>query len=198
MPNFSIPLSGWTPIPARPGPLPPTIWPTWNHHRLQRPADRIRRSVLSKSRTDGAGRSIQQGAGVQVSSQLPTLRRATCRPPASDTEWPSMAMGFFVVEENGVQSYTRAGNFEIGTNNLLETAGGSTVMGYPATNGVVKHQRGTEHARTRSRKPAVRPPPPPAKPTDDTKPQCHRGRGLRPISTTPPSTIPSAPSPTSR
>jgi len=59
-----------------------------------------------------------------------------------DTDVAINGNGFFVVEENGVQSYTRAGNFEIGTNNLLETAGGQTVMGYPATNGVVNTSAG--------------------------------------------------------
>jgi len=50
--------------------------------------------------------------------------------------------GFFVIEKNGVQSYTRAGNFEVGTDNLLETADGQQVLGYPAVNGVVSTGQG--------------------------------------------------------
>ena len=42
-----------------------------------------------------------------------------------------------MVSNNGEQSYTRDGNFEVGTNNLLETADGQQVLGYPASNGVV-------------------------------------------------------------
>jgi len=41
-----------------------------------------------------------------------------------------------------VQTYTRAGNFEVGTDNLLETAGGQHVLGYPAVNGAVNTSGG--------------------------------------------------------
>ena len=47
-----------------------------------------------------------------------------------------------MVEENGVQTYTRAGNFEVGTDNLLETAGGQHVLGYPAVNGAISTSGG--------------------------------------------------------
>ena len=47
-----------------------------------------------------------------------------------------------MVQQNGVQSYTRAGNFEVGTDNLLETSDGQQVMGYAATNGVVSTSAG--------------------------------------------------------
>ena len=92
--------------------------------------------------TDGAGDPIQQGAGVQVSSQTSDFTQGDVSATGVDTDVAINGNGFFVVEENGVQSYTRAGNFEIGTNNLLETAGGQTVMGYPATNGVVNTSAG--------------------------------------------------------
>ena len=78
--------------------------------------------------TDGAGDPIQQGAGVQVSSQTSDFTQGDVSATGVDTDVAINGNGFFVVEENGVQSYTRAGNFEIGTNNLLETAGGQTVM----------------------------------------------------------------------
>jgi flagellar hook protein FlgE len=51
-----------------------------------------------------------------------------------------MGGGFFIVQKDGVQSYTRAGNFEVGKDNLLETAAGQQVLGYPATNGVLDTQ----------------------------------------------------------
>src|SRR5208283_1384708 len=51
--------------------------------------------------------------------------------------------GFFVVQNGeGVLNFTRAGNFEVGTDNLLETADGQQVMGYAATNGVVSTSGG--------------------------------------------------------
>ena len=45
--------------------------------------------------------------------------------------------GFFVVQQGGVTSYTRAGNFSVDKNNFLVTSEGQQVMGYPAVNGVV-------------------------------------------------------------
>jgi flagellar hook protein FlgE len=45
--------------------------------------------------------------------------------------------GFFIVEQNGVQSLTRAGNFTVSNNGNLTTQDGQFVMGYPAVNGVV-------------------------------------------------------------
>jgi len=42
-----------------------------------------------------------------------------------------------VVNQNGTQDYTRAGNFSIGANGDLLTTSGAQVMGYGAVNGVV-------------------------------------------------------------
>jgi flagellar hook protein FlgE len=45
--------------------------------------------------------------------------------------------GFFVVQQSGVQSLTRAGNFQLSSNGSLITQDGQQVMGYAAVNGVV-------------------------------------------------------------
>jgi flagellar hook protein FlgE len=45
--------------------------------------------------------------------------------------------GFFLVEQNGQQSLTRAGNFTVSNNGSLTTQDGQNVLGYPAVNGVV-------------------------------------------------------------
>jgi flagellar hook protein FlgE len=50
--------------------------------------------------------------------------------------------GFFVVQQNGVQSLTRAGNFQLDSSGNLTTADGQSVMGYAATNGVVNENGG--------------------------------------------------------
>ena len=46
-------------------------------------------------------------------------------------------IGFFIVEQNGQQSLTRAGNFTVGNSGSLTTQDGQSVLGYPAVNGVV-------------------------------------------------------------
>jgi flagellar hook protein FlgE len=45
--------------------------------------------------------------------------------------------GFFVVQQGGVQSLTRAGNFQLSSSGNLITQDGQQVMGYGAVNGVV-------------------------------------------------------------
>jgi flagellar hook protein FlgE len=45
--------------------------------------------------------------------------------------------GFFVVQQGGVQSLTRAGNFQLDSSGNVITVDGAQVMGYDATNGVV-------------------------------------------------------------
>src|SRR5271165_2875884 len=92
--------------------------------------------------SDGAGDPIQQGAGVQVAAEPSDFTQGNVTSTGIETNVAINGNGFFVVKENDVQSYTRAGNFEVGTNNLLETAGGQQVLGYPAVNGAVNTSGG--------------------------------------------------------
>jgi flagellar hook protein FlgE len=92
--------------------------------------------------TNGAGDPIQQGAGVTVSSKPSNFTEGNVTPTGVSTDVAVSGNGFFVVKQNGVQSYTRAGNFEVGTDNLLETADGQQVLGYPAVSGVVSTSGG--------------------------------------------------------
>jgi flagellar hook protein FlgE len=92
--------------------------------------------------SDGAGDPIQQGAGVKVSSEPTDFTQGNVTSTGIETDVAINGNGFFVVQDNGVDTYTRAGNFEVGTNNLLETADGQTVLGYPAVNGVVNTSGG--------------------------------------------------------
>lgn len=92
--------------------------------------------------SDGAGDPVQQGAGVEVSSQPSNFTQGDVSSTGIATDVAINGNGFFVVSQNGVQSYTRAGNFEVGTNNLLETSDGQLVLGYPATSGVINTSGG--------------------------------------------------------
>lgn len=87
----------------------------------------------------GSGDAIQVGAGTRVSGTSTDYTEGTILPDANANS-ADMALdgnGFFVVEQNGVQSLTRAGNFELSSNGDLITQEGQEVMGYAATNGVV-------------------------------------------------------------
>jgi flagellar hook protein FlgE len=87
----------------------------------------------------GSGNAIQVGAGTRVSGTSTDFGEGTILPD-SDTNTSDMALdgnGFFIVEQNGQQSLTRAGNFSVSNNGNLTTQNGQSVLGYPATGGVV-------------------------------------------------------------
>jgi len=136
MPNFSIPLSG---LDANSAALSTTANNLANLNTIGYKDQQIQFADLFYQNlgTDGAGDPIQQGAGVEVSSQTSDLTQGNVTATGIDTDVAINGNGYFVVQQNGVDSYTRAGNFEIGTNNLLETADGQQVLGYQAVNGVV-------------------------------------------------------------
>jgi flagellar hook protein FlgE len=87
----------------------------------------------------GSGDAIQLGAGTKVSGTSTDFTEGTILPD-SNSNSADMALagnGFFVVQQGGVQSLTRAGNFQLSSSGNLITQDGQQVMGYPAVNGVV-------------------------------------------------------------
>ncbi len=141
MPNFSVPLSG---LDACSAALSTCANNLANLNTVGYKDQQIQFSDLFYQNlgSDGAGDPIQQGAGVQVSSQPSNFTEGDVTSTGIDTDCAINGNGFFVVRQDGVQSYTRAGNFEVGTDNLLETSDGQQVMGYAATNGVISSSAG--------------------------------------------------------
>jgi flagellar hook protein FlgE len=85
----------------------------------------------------GSGNPIQVGAGVQVASIETGFAQGSLETTGNATDVALNGSGFFVVNNNGVDDYTRAGNFSLNTNGNLVTDSGEQVLGYPAVNGVV-------------------------------------------------------------
>lgn len=141
MPSFSIPLSGLT---ASSEALSTTANNLANLNTIGYKDEHIQFADLFYQNfgSNGAGDPIQQGAGVTVSSKPTDFTQGNVTPTGVSTDVAVMGSGFFVVQKGGVQSYTRAGNFEVGANNLLQTAAGQKVLGYPAVNGVVSTGQG--------------------------------------------------------
>jgi flagellar hook protein FlgE len=84
----------------------------------------------------GSGDAIQVGAGTKVSGTSTDFSEGTILPDA-DTNTNDMALdgnGFFMVEQNGQVSLTRAGNFQVSDSGDLMTQDGQQVLGYPAVN----------------------------------------------------------------
>lgn len=85
----------------------------------------------------GSGNPIQVGAGVQVASIETAYTQGSLDATGNATDVALNGSGFFVVNNNGVDDYTRAGNFSLDTSGNLVTANGEQVLGYPAVDGVV-------------------------------------------------------------
>jgi len=139
MPSFSIPLSGLT---ASSSALSTIANNLANLNTIGYKDQQVRFSDLFYQTvgSNGAGDPLQQGAGTTIGSIPSLFTQGNVNPTGVSTDVAIMKGGFFIVEKNGVRSYTRAGNFEVGKDNLLETADGQQVLGYPATNGVLNTQ----------------------------------------------------------
>jgi flagellar hook protein FlgE len=92
----------------------------------------------------GSGDAIQTGAGVKVSGTSTNFLQGSLLPTTNSTDMALAGNGFFVVQQNGVQSLTRAGNFQLSSSGSLTTVDGQQVMGYAAVNGVVNQNAGLQ------------------------------------------------------
>jgi flagellar hook protein FlgE len=139
MPSFSIPLSGLT---ASSSALSTIANNLANLNTIGYKDEQVRFSDLFYQTvgSNGAGDPIQQGAGTTIGSIPSLFTQGNVNPTGVSTDVAIMGGGFFIVQKDGLQSYTRAGNFEVGKDNLLETADGQQVLGYSATNGVLNTQ----------------------------------------------------------
>ena len=87
--------------------------------------------------TTGSGDAIQVGSGVQVAANRTDFSGGSISSTGISTNAAINGSGFFVLDQNGGQLYTRNGNFQLGSDGVLETSNGLPVMGYGATNGVI-------------------------------------------------------------
>lgn len=87
--------------------------------------------------TNGSGDPVQVGAGTAVAANSIDLTSGSPQTTGVSTDVAISGNGFFVVQQNGTNSYTRAGDFQIGLDGSLETTDGQQVMGYAAVNGAI-------------------------------------------------------------
>src|SRR5207237_10543598 len=92
--------------------------------------------------SSGSGDAIQVGAGTRVAGTSTDFTEGTILPDsnANSADMALAGNGFFVVQQGGVQSLTRAGNFQLSSSGDLITQDGQQVMGYAAVNGVVNEK----------------------------------------------------------
>jgi flagellar hook protein FlgE len=85
----------------------------------------------------GVNGGVQVGVGTQVSTTETDFSNGSPTPTAQSTDMALQGNGFFVVNDNGQQELTRAGNFVQSQSGALQTTSGASVMGYPAVNGTL-------------------------------------------------------------
>lgn len=85
----------------------------------------------------GDGNPMQVGTGTAIGNVSMNLTDGAVQSTGINSNLAIQGSGMFVVNNNGQQMYTRAGDFVIGNTGYLEAADGSLVQGYPAVNGVV-------------------------------------------------------------
>ena len=87
--------------------------------------------------TNGAGDPVQVGAGTGVAGTFINMNPGSPQTTGVPTDVAITGSGFFVVQQNGADFYTRAGDFTVALDGSLQTANGENVMGYAAVNGVI-------------------------------------------------------------
>jgi flagellar hook protein FlgE len=141
MPTFSIPLSGLT---ADSTALSAIANNLANQNTTGYKNVRVLFSDLfyQSLGTTGSGNPIQLGAGAQIGSMPGTFTQGSVTSTGVPTDVATQGGGFFVVQKDGVTSYTRAGNFSVDASNFLVTSEGQQVLGYPAVNGTINTGQG--------------------------------------------------------
>jgi flagellar hook protein FlgE len=87
--------------------------------------------------TDGAGDPVQVGVGATMSSVSSPMTQGSITTTGVPTDVAVQGNGLFVLDQNGTQVYTRAGNFTLSPQGNLVDTNGNNVMGYSAVNGVI-------------------------------------------------------------
>jgi flagellar hook protein FlgE len=136
MPSFSIPLTG---LQADTTALN-TI--ANNLANMNTTAYKSQKAIFSdffyqQVGTSGCGDAEQVGVGTQISAIPTNFASVGFTATGSAMDMALNGNGFFVLDNQGVQEYCRAGNFTLDSNGNLKTQDGLSVMGYPAVNGVI-------------------------------------------------------------
>jgi flagellar hook protein FlgE len=87
---------------------------------------------------NGAGDPMQTGLGVQQAATVSNFSDGNLNSTGIASNMALSGQGFFVVKNaNGIESFTRAGDFSTNSAGYLTTPQGDLLMGYPSVNGVV-------------------------------------------------------------
>jgi flagellar hook protein FlgE len=86
----------------------------------------------------GVNGGVQVGVGTQVAITETDFSNGSPTPTTGQsTNMALQGNGFFVINDNGQQELTRAGDFVLSQSGALQTTTGASVLGYPASNGSI-------------------------------------------------------------
>jgi flagellar hook protein FlgE len=86
---------------------------------------------------NGSGDALQVGAGTKVATTSTDYTQGSISPTTLTSDLALSGDGYFVVQNDGIEALTRAGDFQLDATGNLITSEGSSVMGYAAINSVV-------------------------------------------------------------
>jgi flagellar hook protein FlgE len=92
----------------------------------------------------GVNGGVQVGVGTQVATTETNFSDGGPTSTGQATDMALQGNGFFVINDNGQQELTRAGDFVLSKNGALQTTSGASVMGYPAVNGSISLGSGVQ------------------------------------------------------
>ena len=130
MPTFSIPLSGLTAMSTALSAIANNL-ANLNTVGYKDMRVLFRDLFYQTIGSSGSGNPTQLGAGVAVSSMPSMFTQGNVDPTGVSTDVAINDAGFFIVQKNGMISYTRAGNFTVDDTDYLVTSEGEQVLGYP-------------------------------------------------------------------
>jgi flagellar hook protein FlgE len=136
MPNFSIPLSGLSADSTALNTIGNNL-SNLNTTAYKGQTTEFESLFYQQYGSNGAGDAIQVGVGTKVQGTETNFTQGSIDPTGVTSDLALTGNGYFIVDQNGVNSLTRAGNFQLDSTGNLITAEGASVMGYSATAGVV-------------------------------------------------------------
>jgi flagellar hook protein FlgE len=141
MPVFSIPLSGLNSSSAALSNIANNL-ANLNTVGYKQTRTLFRDLFYQTVGSTGSGNPIQTGAGSAVDSVSSNFTSGSVQSTGVASDVAIGGDGFFVVEKEGVLSFTRAGNFSISKQGTLTTSEGEEVLGFPAVNGAISQLQG--------------------------------------------------------
>ena len=136
MPSFSIPLSGLDANSAALSALSNNL-ANLNTVGYKSTTAAFHDLFYQQIGSSGSGDPIQLGVGSAISSMQSLFTDGSVQRDGVPTHVAIQQDGFFVTLQNGVEQYSRAGDFSQDGSGRLITADGALVLGYPANAGIV-------------------------------------------------------------